>query len=399
MFMSRKFWVWLLVGMMNIAIPGQFVTAGEEITGLEFAGKGKRSGHGDNWHITWASDDNQYFALCDGLGWEDGPEYNTRVYRMKGDAFNYKPELLPNFPLMQVLHPRQYWYGFGIVAIDGVIYHFISWHPHTSPELGWNGARLVYSADQGESWKNCDGTAMKAGRELATTRPSISCEASDKTMYFLDTPNRCFSLISILQYGKGYEDNTDGYVYLYSPNGLTDETMGQTVLARVPKEQIRNKKSLEYFVSRNADGTANWSSDIKKRGVVHSFPAGWVSKDYPYSWLPFVVYNKGLGVYMMAGAGTGKDGSNLFSQKSCLTFYTAKKPWGPWKEIYKNEAWIIDGQPETRIYNPVIAPKWISKDGKSFTMIFTDGRNWGPPWDRPRKGYSLNTMRVKVLTK
>ena len=367
------------------------------VTGLEFEGTVTRSGHGDNWHITWANDDHQYFALCDGFGWEDGPEYNTRVYRLKGDASNYTPEFLLNYPYVQ---KNQHWYGFGIVAIDGTIYHFLSWHPTSDfpPELGWNGARLVYSEDHGQSWKNNDGTPMKSGQSAATSRPSVSCVPSDSTMHFYNMPNNCFSLISILQYGKNYEDNTDGYVYLYSPNGLTDATMRQTVLARVRQTDIRDKEAFEYFVSRSADGTATWSSDIKQRGVVHSFPAGWVAKNYPYSWLPFVVYNKALDVYVMAGAGTGKNGSDMFSQASCLTFYTAPQPWGPWKEIYKNEAWTIKDDPGTRIYNPIIAPKWISADGKSFTLIFTDGKNWALSSDVVRPYYLFNTQKVRFLT-
>ena len=40
-----------------------------------------------------------------------------------------------------------------------------------------------------------------------------------------------FSLLSVLQMGKNYEWNTDGYVYVYSPNGNLDGTMNQLVIA------------------------------------------------------------------------------------------------------------------------------------------------------------------------
>ena len=44
----------------------------------------RSGGSGDNWHMTWAGDDKQYVALCDGSCWPEaegytGQLYNTRV--------------------------------------------------------------------------------------------------------------------------------------------------------------------------------------------------------------------------------------------------------------------------------------------------------------------------------
>jgi len=38
-------------------------------------------GNGDNWHMSWANDDNQYVSMCDGRGWPGMPEaeYNSRA--------------------------------------------------------------------------------------------------------------------------------------------------------------------------------------------------------------------------------------------------------------------------------------------------------------------------------
>ena len=59
--------------------------------------------NGDNWHMTWAEDDKQYTALCDGRGWPEipgysGKSYNTRVYAITGDAPDHSVEHLPGYP-------------------------------------------------------------------------------------------------------------------------------------------------------------------------------------------------------------------------------------------------------------------------------------------------------------
>ena len=49
------------------------------------------SGVGDNWHMSWASNDMQYVGLCDGRGWSHlpgytGQDYNSNLYLINGQA-------------------------------------------------------------------------------------------------------------------------------------------------------------------------------------------------------------------------------------------------------------------------------------------------------------------------
>ena len=42
------------------------------VTGIRMLeGSMYRSGHGDNWHTTWANNDKQYVLLADGRGWPE----------------------------------------------------------------------------------------------------------------------------------------------------------------------------------------------------------------------------------------------------------------------------------------------------------------------------------------
>ena len=202
---------------------------------------------GDNWHMTWADNDKQYVGLCDGGGWPDIPgyaakSYNTRVYALNGDAQNHTVEHLPNFPDLLGGPPPDgsRYYGFGILALDGHIYHFLSApnHPFRLPEPRFIGAKLIYSPDNGQSWRNQDGSALNWEMWDARSR---------ENMVFFYEPSDAFSLITMLQMGKNYEHNTDGYVYIYAPNGNEEGTMNQLVMLRVPRDKILDRGAYEYF--------------------------------------------------------------------------------------------------------------------------------------------------------
>ena len=380
-------------------------------------GTTQRSGVGDNWHTTWANNDKQYTALDDGTGWPEIAGYTdrlctTRVFAIHGDASNHTFEHLPRYPdLHRRGYPntRQYiivdsndnsvatFYGFGILALDGYIYHFLSTpnqsfsEPDPTFSLRFVGAKLIYSPDNGESWKNQDGSPFRwEGWD----------ERNRENMAFFYEPGNTFSLLTMLQMGKNYEHNTDGYVYAYAPNGNEKETMNQLVMFRVPKDKILSRSAYEYFVSRNPDGTANWSAEIRARGVVHTFPSGWVNKIYhPYAWQPSVVYNAPLGVYMMANWGMGSDSDGMwFAKPSYLGFWIAAHPWGPWNQVYEENAWMPEGDSGARAYQPQIIPKWIGKDGKSFWLVFTDFQAVPGTTPLERPYYCFNYQKVEILT-
>lgn len=354
-----------------------------------------RSGHGDNWHTTWADNDKQYVLLTDGRGWPEavgdtGKTYTTRVFAMSGDAPGHTFEHLTGYP---DLHYPTVFYGFGILALDSCIYHYLTTanrlpHDHPPDYLShFVGAKLVYSPDNGETWRNQDGSPLKwEGWD----------ERDRDSMVFYDESNDAFSLLTMLQMGRNYEHNTDGYVYVYAPNGNVEGCMNQLVMFRVPRDKILSRSAYTYFVSRNDDGSANWSTDIDTRGIVHTFPSGWVNEGFhhPYAWHPSVVYNAPLGVYMMANWGMGCDSGRWFGKPSYLGFWTAAHPWGPWEQVYEEDPWAPEGDTAARAYQPQIIPKWIAEDGKSFWMAYTDYQ----VVDGELPYTSFNCQKVEILT-
>lgn len=355
-------------------------------------------GSGDNWHMTWARDDRQYAGMCDGFGWPGMPQafYNSRLYAVVGDPPDVKFAFLPDYP--EILNKGgspehcQY-YNFGILAIDDSIYQFLSTPEPALPAVGarFVGAKLIYSSDRGRTWHNQDGSTP--------VRRETWKERSKSNMTFFEEPGDAFSLLTVLQMGKNYQDNADGYVYVYAPNGSAEGTMNQLVMFRVAKDRIPDRRAYEFFAGRTARGAAQWSSRIEDRAVVHSFPSGWVNTlPNPYAWHPSVVYVAPLGLYLMAnwGMGAGSDGK-WFSKPSYLGFWTAPQPWGPWTQVHEETAWTPAGAVNARAYQPQIAPKWIAADGRSFYLVWTDYqgvKGSKAPWGKPY--YAFNAQKVEV---
>ena len=205
--------------------------------------------------MTWADNDLQYVGLCDGTGWPEiegyaAKPYNTRVFAIDGDPPNPRFVHLPGFPDLCSEEGKNVnrYYGFGILALDGTIYHYLSTPNHIfgEPNGRFVGAKLIYSPDNGQSWKNQDESPVQW---------EAWADRSADNMIFFREPREAFSLITVLQMGKSYRHNSDGFVYLYAPNGNTEGTMNQLVLARVPKDRILDRRSYEFFAGRNSNGS------------------------------------------------------------------------------------------------------------------------------------------------
>jgi hypothetical protein len=353
-------------------------------------------GVGDNWHMTWARDDAQYTSLCDGRGWPGMPQanYNSRMYVIRGAPPDVQFDFLPTYPdLINRAGTRELsrYYNFGILALDGHVYQFLSTpnHPFTEPRPRFVGAKLIFSPDGGQTWCNQDGVSPVVWEPWE--------DRSRDNMLFFEEPGDAFALITVVQMGRNYSLNTDGYVYLCAPNGSTEGTMNQLVLGRVPKDHILDRSAYRYFVERHANGEAEWSPRVQDRGVVHEFPAGWVNRlVHPYAWHPSIVYYPATSEYLMANWGMGcAPSGDWFGKPSYLGFWTASCPWGPWLQIHEETSWTPDNDPGARAYQPQIAPKWIAPDGRSFWLVWTDFQEIEGE-GRPHYAFNVQQVRVTV---
>ena len=354
----------------------------------------RAGGNGDNWHMTWAIDDKQYAGLCDGRGWPSiagysGQMYNSRIYAINGNPPAFTFEHLPGYlDLCNEEFPNiSRYYGFGIFALDQMLFHFLTTpnHPFSLPEPRFVGAKLIYSADAGRSWRNQDGAAL---------RWEPWEERSRENMVFFHESGDAFSLLTVLQMGRNYQHNADGYLYVYAPNGSTEGTMNQLVMFRTRLDRILDRAAYEFFAGLAPNGDARWVKDIEARGIVHTFPAGWVNTQvHPYAWHPSVAYIAPLDTYLMVNWGMGCSPEGMwFGKPSYLGFWVARRPWGPWTQIHEETRWTPAGDAGARVYQPQIAPKWIAEDGRSLWLVWTDFQEIG----EQRPFYSFNLQKVSV---
>ncbi len=101
-----------------------------------------------------------------------------------------------------------------------------------------------------------------------------------------------------------------------------------------------------------------------------------------YSWLPSVVWNKELGLYIMVTGGTYAGRGMTSSDKDCFDkwmhtrtgspgFWYSVMSYGPWRQFHCTEYWTVD-HPENLTYQPKLSPKWVNEDRRQRVLIWPD---------------------------
>ena len=287
----------------------------------------------DNWAITWADDGHQYAAYGDGGGFggtnKDG-RVSFGVARVEGAGNAYR-----GFNVFGGKDPEnEATFGgksYGIIAIDGVLYMWVS---PGSLETGYKEARLYASDDYGASWIAADWAFTQSEGLIFPT---------------------------FLQFGKDYQGARDGYVYVYanrlkSANKLTVQKPGEIMLLRVPKTNILERDSYEFFAGLDSRNNPLWVSTLAAGSPVFTDSRG-------VGWNTSASFNAGLGRYLLM---TEHDASF----QGNLGVFDAPEPWGPWTTVLYDSGFGA-GEIETNTFFWNFSNKWLSGDGKDFTLIFT----------------------------
>ena len=338
---------------------------------------------GDNWCITWAADGSQITSMCDG-NWLGGERsYHNHLYRITEGPDDFSREDIPGYP--QYVWGTGSWFGYGMLSVNGVLYSAVSKTPANRWSGPFRGIKLLRSPDNGRTWYRID---RIGGRRRIGPKDDARNEVNPEEMFFLEEfglkhdkqPAYPFSFVDFVQCGRDNAAAKDEYVYIYAPEGAHAHKL---LLARVHKSRIGVRSEWEYF-TRYEEGQPVWTSDIRRRGYVHVFPEksrdgryfGW------YSWLPSVVWNEGLGCYIMVNGGTyaghgmspsDKDYYNawMHTETGSLGFWYAEHPYGPWHEFFYTDYWVADDA-RNRTYQPKLSPKWISDDGRKMVLVWSD---------------------------
>jgi hypothetical protein len=272
----------------------------------------------DLFPTTWGDDDALYTVCGDGWGFAPRREQKMGISLAK---LLGPPESLKGVNIFSDIENRgQGAQGrkiSGIVMIDGVLYMFAR---------NAGNSQLAWSRDHGKSWTWADW-------KFTTS----------------------FGHPSILNFGKNYAGARDNYVYIYSPDSDSAyEPAPHMVLARAPKDRLRDRGAYEFFRALDGRGQPVWTKEIEERGPVFR-------NSEHLCYRTHVTYNAALKRYLMNSIMPGPVNGRF---QGGFGVYDAPEPWGPWTTAYFTKVW--DVAPGEAQHFP---PKWMSADGTVMHLI------------------------------
>jgi CubicO group peptidase (beta-lactamase class C family) len=273
----------------------------------------------DNWPVTWGDDDRLYTAYGDGWGFE--PK-TPRKLSLGLAVITGGPEDPVGVNLRsptgeQIGDGAQGKKASGMLMVDGTLYMLVR---------NAANAKLAWSTDHGATW------------EWADWRFETS-----------------FGCPSFINYGRNYAGARDDYVYIVTPDTDTAyERADSMVLARVPKDRVKERDAYEFFQRLDDVSSPVWTASIDQRGAVFTRKNGCYRSS--------ITYNPALKRYIWCQTGAGEQPRF----EGGLFILDAPEPWGPWTTVYATERWDV-GPGETSCF----PTKWMSDDGAIMYLLFS----------------------------
>jgi hypothetical protein len=283
---------------------------------------------GDNWPVTWASDDAIYTTWGDGTGFVPKAErkLSCGFARVMGSPPDFVGENIRSRD-EQFGGGRNGLKGWGILAIGDVVY---LWFGHANT----NGAeaRLAWSHDRARTWT------------------------------FADWKFSEFGLVGFINFSRGYERARDSFVYAYSHDGpRADTPADRFILMRAPKDQLTKREDWKFFAGLDAREQPLWTDDIAGRKAVFQHRGACQRSA--------MTYNAALRRYLWwqhipQPPGHPDRGDTRFD--GGFGIYDAPEPWGPWTTAYFTTKWDV-GPGEHGDF----PAKWMSRDGRTAWLVFS----------------------------
>ncbi len=273
----------------------------------------------DNWPLAWADDDALYSAYGDGKGFVPFVEkkLSLGLVKITGTPPEIKGTNLRSCTAEAIGDGKHGRKASGMLCVNGVLYMLV--RNAANSQLGW-------SSDHGVTWTWADWKFTES-----------------------------FGCPGFVTFGKDYANARDGFVYLYSHDSDSAyERADRFVMARVPKEKLRDQSAYTFLARLGKGGVPEWSTDIRDRGALLKNPGACYRSS--------ISYNPALKRYLWCQTGRGED----TRYRGGFTIYDALEPWGPWTVAYQTSEWDV-GPGET-MHLPA---KWMSDDGLTLHVVFS----------------------------
>ncbi|MBI2949151.1 MAG: DUF4185 domain-containing protein, partial [Verrucomicrobia bacterium] len=283
----------------------------------------RRARGGDNWPMTWGDEDSLYTAYGDGRGFEPFvPEkLSMGLATVAGTPPNFTGTNLRSASAEAKGEGQAGRKASGILMVDGVLYLWVR-------NVG--NSQLAWSADHGATWTWSDW-------KFTTS----------------------FGCPTFLNFGRNYAGARDDFVYVYSHDSDSAYTPAdRMVLARVPKNRIRERGAYEFLQGVNKENEPSWTRNIEARGSVFDHPQNCYRSG--------VTFNTALKRYLwcqILPASTHPQGTRF---QGGFGIYDAPEPWGPWTTAFFAPTWDV-GPGECASF----PTKWMSADGTVLHLVFS----------------------------
>ncbi len=306
--------------------PGAPYPPSEAIKGIEWTLVDtiiRKAEGSDNWPITWADDDNQYTAYGDGWGFEpkSDKKLSLGLARIVGGPESFEGINIRSKTAEEVGDDKAGPKASGMLCVNGILYMLVR-------NVG--NSQLAWSDDHGASWSWCD--------------------------WRFETS---FGAPTFLNFGRNYDGARDNYVYIYSHDSDSAYTPAdRMVLARVPKDRIRERGAREFFKGLDTEGRPLWTGSIQDRGAVFVNPGRCYRSG--------ITYNAGLKRYLWCQILPQSTDERGPRYQGGFGIYEAPEPWSPWRTVFYTETWDT-GPGETSTF----PAKWMSEDGRTCHLLFS----------------------------
>jgi len=275
----------------------------------------------DNWPITWADDDNLYTAYGDGWGFEPKTEkkLSLGIAKIIGSPADFRGLNIRTASGERVGQGPAGAKASGMLCVNGTLFMLVR-------NVG--NSQLAWSEDHCKTWTWCNWKFTAS-----------------------------FGCPTFLNFGRNYAGARDGFVYIYSHDSDSAyKPADRMVMARVPKDRIRQRQAYEFFKGLDSSGKPMWTKDIRDRGAVFVNPGRCYRSG--------ISYNAGLKRYLWSQSIPSRGADLRF--KGGLGIFDAPQPWGPWTTVFYTEDWDV-GPGETGCF----ATKWLSRDGRTCYLLFS----------------------------
>jgi CubicO group peptidase (beta-lactamase class C family) len=289
--------------------------------------EGRKDGS-DNWPLTWADDGHLYTAYGDGYGFE--PRQTRDKLSLGFGVITGGPEDFVGYNVRS--DGERYGAGpkgekaSGLLCVDGIIYMWVR-----NADRDGHAGRLAWSTDHMKSWEWATWSFAEFGHP------------------------------SFVNFGQNYADARDDYVYMVSHDSPSAyEQADRFLLARTPRDKIREPAQYEFFVGTSA-GVPLWAYNLEKAGAIftHAGQCRRSSMSYVPSLQRYFLWQQ----LTFDSTDTRFDGG--------FGLYDAPEPWGPWTTVYFTDRWDI-GPGDLGHVNA----KWTAEDGREIWLVFAGADNF-----------------------